>query len=131
MVMRILKRSKSAPHLAQGRWAEQQAQLYLTKSGLRYVQSNYRCPHGEIDLIMLDNGCLVFVEVRARRFGGLVTAAESFDAEKYRRVRRCALLYQHRHNLHQFESVIHLVTVTWHRGLPSMQMFGIDDSLAS
>ena len=114
-----------------GRLSERLVLFRYTVGGYRCLAKNWHSRDGELDLVFRRGHRLVFVEVRARRFGGLVTAAESFDAEKYRRVRRCALLYQHRHNLHQCEPVIHLVTVTWHRGLPSMQMFGIDDSLAS
>ena len=53
--------------------AEQQACTYLRKQGLRWIESNYHCRWGEIDLIMWEANYLVFVEVRARAsssFGG-------------------------------------------------------------
>ncbi|MCX7846667.1 MAG: YraN family protein [bacterium] len=34
--------------------------------GLRILQRNYRCPHGEIDLVAEDGPTLVFVEVKTR-----------------------------------------------------------------
>lgn len=57
----------------QGRRAEQQACGYLRQHGLELIEANYRCRLGEIDLIMRDGQCTVFVEVRLRRdpaFGG-------------------------------------------------------------
>ena len=57
----------------QGRRAEQQACEFLQQQGLIFVENNYRCRYGEIDLVMRDGQQLVFVEVRYRRslaFGG-------------------------------------------------------------
>ncbi|WP_028389380.1 YraN family protein [Legionella fairfieldensis] len=57
--------------------AEQQARAYLVSQGLKWLESNYRCRWGEIDLIMKDKTCLVFIEVRARlssSFGGALAS---------------------------------------------------------
>jgi len=65
-----------------GRLGEEQALAYLQDNGLTLVERNFRCKTGEIDLIMLDRGSLVFVEVRKRSnafFGG---AAASVTASK-------------------------------------------------
>jgi putative endonuclease len=56
-----------------GRLAEARAADLLNGSGLSTVTRNYRCRGGEIDLVMRDGDCLVFVEVRLRShaaFGG-------------------------------------------------------------
>lgn len=71
---------------ARGRAAEDAALAYLQAHDLSLVTRNYRCRLGEIDLVMLDRGALVFVEVRARagaRFGG---AAASVTGVKQRRL---------------------------------------------
>ena len=50
------------------------------------VRRNYRCRHGEIDLVMRDTDTLVFVEVRrrtSRAFGG---GLDSVDARKRARL---------------------------------------------
>ncbi len=70
----------------QGALAEQFAARYLQQQGLTLLTQNYRTRAGEIDLIMQDRECLVFVEVRMRgnaNFGG---AASSIDAQKQRRL---------------------------------------------
>ena len=49
-----------------GYCAEQQVLWALQKTGMRFLERNWRCPHGEIDLILDDHGELVFVEVKSR-----------------------------------------------------------------
>lgn len=65
-----------------GRYAEQWALAYLQHLGLKYLHRNFHCRYGEIDLIMLDEDCVVFVEVRARKYSTFATAAESVDEKK-------------------------------------------------
>ena len=65
----------------------------LRGAGARLLERNWRCRHGEIDLIAEDQGVLVFAEVRMRsswRFGG---AAESVTAAKRSRIVAAARLY--------------------------------------
>ncbi len=85
--------------LATGQAAEQAALDYLVQQGLTLVQRNFRCRHGEIDLIMQHHAALVFVEVRKRasaRYGG---AAASITASKQARLITAAQIYlqQYRH----------------------------------
>ena len=65
----------------------------LRKAGLRVLARNWRCRHGEIDLVAEEGDTLVFAEVRYRsdaRFGG---AAESVTAAKQARLIAAARLY--------------------------------------
>jgi len=76
----------ATPAQARGRAAEDLAARHLASHGLRILERNVRCRGGEVDLICLDRGTIVFVEVRLRtnpRFGG---AAESITAAKRRRI---------------------------------------------
>lgn len=69
-----------------GTLAENQAKSYLEAQGLSLTERNYRCRQGEIDLIMQDQGTLVFIEVRYRkdnRFGG---AESSITPTKQQRI---------------------------------------------
>ncbi|MGB2102435.1 MAG: YraN family protein [Porticoccaceae bacterium] len=52
---------------ALGIWAENLACEWLSDRGLVLLQRNFRCRYGEIDLIMQDGDCLVFIEVRYRK----------------------------------------------------------------
>jgi putative endonuclease len=83
--------------MAVGSEKEQVGCRYLEDRGLRLVERNYRCRHGELDLVMRDGATLVFVEVRFRRstrFGG---AAESVDGHKQQRLTAAAGHYLQRH----------------------------------
>lgn len=73
-----------------GAAGEDAALAQLSAAGLRLLARNARYPFGELDLVMLDGACLVFVEVRRRassRFGG---AAASVDVAKRRKLARAA-----------------------------------------
>ncbi len=79
-------RPRRTPAQASGTDAELNAARYLGARGLIPLAKNVRCRGGEIDLILLDRDCVVFVEVRRRtnpRFGG---AGESITAAKRRRI---------------------------------------------
>ena len=76
-----------------GARAEELCAELLRKAGLRILARNWRCRHGEIDLVAEENGALVFAEVRFRRdprFGG---AAESITPAKRARLLAAARLY--------------------------------------
>lgn len=76
-----------------GRKSERLAAEFLHRMGYRIMETNYRSRVGEIDIIALDKGTIVFVEVKARsstRFGspkGAVTPA------KQRKISMAALDY--------------------------------------
>ena len=76
-----------------GTRAEKLALSFLKKQGLKAHQQNYHCRFGEIDLIMLDQDYLVFVEVRHRRSQEYGGALESVDRRKQGKLRRTAEYY--------------------------------------
>lgn len=73
--------------------AEEHARQYLGKQGLIWLESNYRCRLGEIDLIMRDKDYLVFVEVRARASNAYGGAVQSVNKGKQQKLIRTATLY--------------------------------------
>lgn len=76
-----------------GKRAEDLCAELVRRAGLQVLARNWRCRHGEIDLIARDGSTLVFAEVRLRRnarFGG---AAESVTAAKRARLVAAARLY--------------------------------------
>jgi len=89
--------SDRAPHLRQGRQAEDRALAHLEAHGLRLVARNARSRLGEVDLIMDDRGVLVFVEVRYRKSAAFGSAAESVTARKQARIRATAQTYLAHH----------------------------------
>ena len=73
--------------------AEQLAFRFLRKQGLKPVCRNFRSRRGEIDLIMLDDACLVFVEVRYRTEASFVSAALTVDSRKQRKLACAASMF--------------------------------------
>jgi putative endonuclease len=55
--------------LRTGRLAEARAAEHLASLGYEIVARNARTKYGELDLVALDRGALVFVEVKAERTG--------------------------------------------------------------
>lgn len=78
---------------AAGASAEAQAARLLLERGYRIVERNFRCKAGELDLIAIDRGVLVFVEVRSRADARHGHAAETVRAHKQRQVARVAQHY--------------------------------------
>ncbi len=83
--------AESAPSIGSAR--EEQARRYLEEQGLRLLQRNYRSRRGEIDLIMRDANCLVFVEVRYRKSSAFGSPAETVTHDKRRRITAAAQHY--------------------------------------
>lgn len=79
-----------APHLAAGQRAEDQALELLRGAGLKLLARNYRCPQGELDLVMNDGETLAMVEVRYRRDRGFGSAAETVGTRKQEKLLHAA-----------------------------------------
>jgi putative endonuclease len=81
-----------------GQQKEQQACDYLVAQGLQLIMQNYRCKPGEIDLIMMDRGVLVFIEVRHRKQNDYGNGSESITRSKQLKIISAA-----RHYLQAYE----------------------------
>lgn len=82
-----------------GAEAEQAAEAYLLRQGLKLVTRNFRCRGGEIDLIMREGATLVFIEVRARARSDFGGAAESITSTKQGRIILAARHYLARYKI--------------------------------
>ncbi|HEU5100295.1 MAG TPA: YraN family protein [Roseiflexaceae bacterium] len=76
-----------------GDFGEQAAAAYLAKRGYQLLARKWRCPAGEIDLLMRDGPTLVFVEVRTRRDDRLGVAEESVGGAKQAKLIGLAYAY--------------------------------------
>ena len=76
-----------------GQSYESMACHYLQHQGLKLLDRNYRSRQGELDLIMLDGDCMVFVEVRYRSNPHFGSGAESIDSRKQARLVATAARY--------------------------------------
>lgn len=97
---------------ARGEQAEALAETLLLRHGVRVLARRLRCRGGEIDLIGLDSGTVVFVEVRLRTPGRFGTAADSITPAKQQRIRHAAQWWlagegrSHAHRPMRFDAVL-------------------------
>jgi len=80
-----------------GKLGEKAARKFLKKRGYRIRETNFRCPHGEIDIIAQQKDYLVFVEVRTKISLDFGTPEESITAAKKERLIASALTYTSTH----------------------------------
>lgn len=76
-----------------GSEGEALARELLKSEGARILESNYRRPTGEIDIIARQGRTLLFVEVKRRSSTRYGRPAEAVDREKQSHILRTALLY--------------------------------------
>lgn len=86
------RRSKAA-HLRLGRAGERAAARYLELCGCRILARNARTFGGELDIVALDGGVLLFVEVKTLREKPGFAPAGNLSPEQRRRNRRAAMHY--------------------------------------
>lgn len=79
--------------------AESIAKQYLQAQGLRFVDNNFHCRQGEIDLIFTDKETLVFIEVRYRKNDHYGHSFETVTQRKQQKIVTAARYYLHKHKL--------------------------------
>lgn len=105
--------------LLRGNQAETQACTYLQQQGLQLLTRNFRCPLGEIDLIMRHERDIVFIEVRYRHNQTHGSAVETVSRLKQKRLIRTAYYYlqQQQHWTRQLSYRFDIVGISATTGL--------------
>jgi putative endonuclease len=76
-----------------GQYGETESMVHLRANGYAVRETNWRCPLGEIDLIVEKDNCIVFVEVKTRRTLTYGAAAAAVDRKKQMQIARAAACY--------------------------------------
>lgn len=84
---------------ALGAYGEDVALRHLTQQGLVLVERNWRCPEGEVDLLMRDGGVLVVCEVKTRSGEGFGSPQEAVTPAKLDRLKRLGERWAHEHGV--------------------------------
>lgn len=79
--------------LSFGQQNEALAAGHLQSHGYRILATNWRCKHGEIDIVAQHDATTVFVEVRSRHAATTESAFESITPRKRNRLIACAQTY--------------------------------------
>lgn len=69
-----------------GAEGEKRVANYLREKGFSVIKRNYVCRYGEIDIIAENGEYLLFVEVKTRKQGSMLSGAEAVDAFKQNRI---------------------------------------------
>jgi putative endonuclease len=77
---------------ALGERGERLAVAHLRRAGYEVLARNWRCRHGELDIVAADRRALVFCEVKTRVAGGHGGPPGALDAIGERKRRRLRLL---------------------------------------
>jgi putative endonuclease len=99
-----------------GSRSERAAVRYLRREGFRILARNVSSPLGEIDIVALDAGCIVFVEVRSTGTEDVTRPAESVDAHKQRRLTDLALDFLRRNRLLEYPARFDVLAISWPDG---------------
>lgn len=94
-----------------GQRGEAMARRFLQKRGYSILESNYRCPYGEIDIVARDRDQTVFVEVRTRLSTAYGTPEESLTPTKQRHMLATSQEYLQRHEMGEADCRIDLVSI--------------------
>jgi len=76
-----------------GRAGEALARKRLESSGYEILEQNWHCRYGEMDLIAVNEGVYVFVEVKTRRTAKYGAPEEALTPKKIRSMVRTAVQY--------------------------------------
>lgn len=102
--------------VAIGKAGEDAALHYLQQRDYQLIARNWRCLHGELDLIMQQRGQLVFVEVKARRSAISDEAAIGLTPVKRHRLTTTIYHYLDAHQLPADGWRLDLIVVIFTRG---------------
>jgi putative endonuclease len=84
---------------ARGRFGEDLAARWYRRRGYDVLARNWRCPAGEIDLVLGAPGLVVVCEVKARAGDGFGGPQAAVDRRKQRRLRRVAAAWLAEHRI--------------------------------
>lgn len=77
--------------------AENQAKKFLLNKGYRFITQNFHTRFGEIDLIFVDHGTTVFVEVKARHKVDQGLPEEAVNLRKLKKIAKVAEYFLQKH----------------------------------
>lgn len=107
---------------ALGKRGEDLACAELEKRGYVIVDRRFRTRCGELDIVALDAGVLVFVEVKARSGSNFGTPLESVTWQKQQRISRMAAAYVCAKRLTNVACRFDVVSILERQGTPTIEL---------
>lgn len=66
---------------------------YLTQKGYRVLDKNYHSRYGEIDIVAVNDGTIIFIEVKTRKPSDISSGLWSITKSKQNKIIKTALVY--------------------------------------
>lgn len=104
--------SRSAPHLATGRFGEDLAVALLESTGCAILARNWKIARREVDIVALDGAQLIFVEVKTRKEKSLIEPTAALTPAVQRRLKEAARLFAARRKMTDCSVRFDVVMVT-------------------
>ena len=101
----------AARRQALGQYGESIAARHLAEQGMVVLDRNWRCPAGEIDLVLRDGRVLVICEVKTRSSIACGSPFEAVTGAKVERLRRLAGHWLQAHPVRPLEVRIDMVGI--------------------
>ena len=95
-----------------GTEGEKSAEKFLKKNGFKIVEKNYRNRFGEIDIIAMEEDCLVFVEVKTKSNVEFAEPETWVDFRKQNQLIKMASYYLSEKDINNTECRFDVVGVT-------------------
>lgn len=99
-----------------GRLGEDAAVKKIKSLGYKVLERNYRARSGEIDIIGVDGGVLVFIEVKSRSSTEFGTPGEAVGRRKQIHITRAAMEYLQSRGIEDSEVRFDVVSVLFEDG---------------
>jgi len=84
-------------HQLVGKWGEEVAVGFLSAKGWEILARNVNTPHGELDIVALDQKVVVFVEVKARTSGSFGLPEDAVTYQKVQHILDAAQFFLQEH----------------------------------
>ena len=105
----LFKEEKRTSRQLRGTLGEDYAVKFLRRAGMKILLRNWRSGRDEVDIVALEDACLVFAEVKTRSENDLRGGYAAVDARKRRAQKRAIRAYlnalRERPSAHRFDIV--------------------------
>lgn len=108
-----IRREPTDPNETLGRAGERIAANFLKKLGYKIIAQGHRLKRGEIDIVAVDRGCVVFVEVKTWKSDREGDPSAAVTLTKQDRITRAALIYLKKNNLLNTPSRFDVISIVW------------------
>ncbi len=110
-----------AQHTTIGAQGEDIAARFLLSKKYEILDRNYRCRHGEIDIIARRKNVLIFVEVKTRRSSAFGSPLEAVSLKKQRSISAVAQAYLQHSRLSGSAARFDVIAILLGSGAPEIE----------